>query len=146
MFKSKSSGSKRTRKYKLIYYLPELLTICYLVAYGVAEHNYYSNPMMAELAREGFTTRGYWTGDNRHDIIIPNDIIIPTEQSMEAFKPWKLPERFPPLSSGLEFHFTHVERRPLTFIETDLGGALLGLVPVGLKYSIVAISRYRKAR
>jgi len=61
MFTSKSSGNKRTRKYKLIYYLPELLTICYLVAYGIAEHNYYSNPSLAELAREGLTTRGHWT-------------------------------------------------------------------------------------
>jgi hypothetical protein len=142
LFKDNSSGNKRSRKYKLIYYLPELLTICYLVAYGIAEHNYYSNPRLAELAREGFTTRGHWTEDS-----FPG-IVLPIEHSMEAFKPWILPDGFPPVMRYIDGPIMDpiLGVRPLTFIETDMGGALLGLVPVGLKYSIVAISRYRKSR
>lgn len=142
MFRSNSSGNKRTRKYKLIYHLPELLTICYLVAYGIAEHNYYSNPRLAELAREGLTTRGHWTESLQ-------GITLPIEHSMEAFKPWILPDSFPPVMryiDGPPMDPIFPGVRPLTFIETDIGGALLGLVPVGLKYSIVAISRYRKSR
>jgi len=142
MLKNTSSGNKRTRKYKLIYYLPELLTICYLVAYGIAEHNYYSNPRLAELAREGLTTRGHWTESLQ-------GITLPIEHSMEAFKPWILPDSFPPAMLHTEGPPTDpifLGVRPLTFIETDLGGALLGLVPVGLKYSIVAMSRNRKSR
>lgn len=141
MFKSNSSGNKRTRKYRLFYYLPEILAICYLVAFGIAEHNYYSNPTLSEFAGQGLTTKGSWIDPRL------KGITVNAEHSMEAFKPWKLPESFPPENSFSGFFsYSGVEVRPLTFIETDIGGALLGLVPVGLKYSVVALSRYRKTR
>jgi hypothetical protein len=144
LFKSNSSGNKRTRKYKLFYYLPEILAICYLAAYGIAEYNYYSNPTLSELAKQGLTTKGSWIDPRL------KGIAVNAENSMEAFKPWKLPEGFPPENSfdsfpGL-FSYSGVGVRPLTFIETDIGGALLGLIPVGLKYSVVALSRFRKTR
>jgi hypothetical protein len=126
---------KGTRKYRLLYYLPEFITIGYLIAYGVAECHYYSNPILSELARQGLTTKGFWT-ENYHGVIKP------VEHSMEAFKPWILPDLPPPDSFGM----VHVQSRPLTPIETDIGGALVGFIPVGLKYSVKLVKHIKKSQ
>jgi hypothetical protein len=43
---------------RALQFAPEVLTVIYLVSYVIADHNYYSNPILAELARTGSAVKG----------------------------------------------------------------------------------------
>lgn len=96
---------KRWLLNKALQFAPEILTVIYLVSYVIADHNYYSNPILAEIARTGSAVKG--------------TILVP----------WGSAPIPKPQSDGF-IHLNSSNTRPLyPVIEDRIGGGAVGLIP-----------------
>jgi hypothetical protein len=117
-----------TRKWwlahKILKYAPEIATSAYLIGYAIADNHYYSFPHLADLAKEGLTTKGSWTQPD------PNHIAKPVEHSLNILlKPWCTTS--PPLTNSFgQYEWNSSNTRPLyPIIEDRIGGGAVGLIP-----------------
>lgn len=120
-----------TRKRRLINHTPEFLTIGSVVYYGVADVRYYSDSLLAKLAKEGLTTNGtYTTGGVRFPLLTAKPCITP------AYIPRDLIGRngdIPPMLT-----------RKLSPFENDYVGFAMRTIPVDVKYDKKGIEKVNK--
>jgi len=100
----------QTRKLWLFNHIPEILTIGYLGAYTVAAANYYTNPVLSDLARTGHAVKG------------------------TLLVPWSSAPIPKPSSDGF-IHWNDDNMRPLyPLIEDKFVGGAIGIIPAAAKY------------
>lgn len=111
-----------TRKWwlahKALKYLPEIVTCVYLTSYAIADHIYYSNLNLAELAKSGSAIKGTF--------LVPWGSAPVPKESSDGF-----------------IHWNDENSRPLYPVENRVVGALIGIIPAAAKYVYKAVNHFR---
>jgi hypothetical protein len=135
-YKTKESLKKpETRKLWIKNHIPEFITIGFLAYWGVSEQLYYSNPILARLAKEGLTTNGTYVTDY-------HGITIPVTHSINVIKPFVYPQldQIPRDSLGnIPAGYT----RKLSPLENDYLQGFMGTLPTIGKYSKKGVKHFK---
>lgn len=120
-----------TRKLWLKNHIPEFLTIGSMIAYGIADASYYSNPLLAKLAKEGLTTNGTYTTDR-------------VSFSLLTVKPFLTPAYIPRNLIDRNGNIPYMFTRKLTLPENDVFGFAMCTIPVDAKYGKKGVEKVKK--